>query len=128
MLDVPTRCSWLSLTLPQLQGLVDVVPGYLTTSIALVTGLFTSCSWLILESHKRIRSDCLYSLINLFLCCSWLYLGGALSSAMTVLLLMRLGSYFLGGRAFVFQAELYVGLLMFIGYVLFDTQASLAHW
>ncbi len=47
---------------------------------------------------------------------------------MTVLLLMRLGSYFLGGRAFVFQAELYVGLLMFIGYVLFDTQVSLARW
>ena len=46
---------------------------------------------------------------------------------MTVLLLMRLGSYFLGGRAFVFQAELYVGLLMFIGYVLFDTQVSLAY-
>lgn len=54
--------------------------------------------------------------------CSWLYLGGTLSSAMSVLLLMRLGSYFLGGKSFVFQAELYVGLLMFIGYVLFDTQ------
>ena len=53
---------------------------------------------------------------------SWLYLGGALSSAMSVLLLMRLGSYFLGAKAFVFQAELYGGLLMFIGYVLFDTQ------
>ena len=59
--------------------------------------------------------------------CSWLYLGGGLSSAMTVLLLMRLGSYFLGGRAFVFQAELYVGLLMFVGYVMFDTQVSFSH-
>lgn len=59
---------------------------------------------------------------NLSVSCSWLYLGGTLSSAMSVLLLMRLGSYFLGGKAFVFQAELYVGLLMFIGYVLFDTQ------
>ena len=88
--------------------------------------------WLTLWSHNcavinRIGSDCWCPLINLILCCSWLYLGGALSSAMTVLLLMRLGSYFLGGRAFVFQAELYVGLLMFIGYVLFDTQVSLAH-
>ena len=40
--------------------------------------------------------------------------------------MMRLGSYFLGGRAFVFQAELYVGLLMFISYVLFDTQVVFA--
>ena len=56
--------------------------------------------------------------------CSWLYLGGTLSSAVSVLLLLRLGSYFLGGKAFVFQAELYGGLLMFIGYVLFDTQVQ----
>ena len=61
---------------------------------------------------------------NLTVLCSWLYLGGTLSSAMSVLLLMRLGSYFLGGKALVFQAELYVGLLMFIGYVLFDTQVK----
>ena len=59
-------------------------------------------------------------------CCSWLYLGGCLSSALTTLLLLRLGSYFLGGRAFAFQAELYGGLLAFMGYVLFDTQVPLS--
>lgn len=70
--------------------------------------------WLLHGEQHVTNSD--------YVLCSWLYLGGALSSAMSVLLLMRLGSYFLGGRAFVFQAELYVGLLVFIGYVLFDTQ------
>ena len=58
--------------------------------------------------------------------CSWLYLGGTLSSALSVFMVLRLGSIFLGGRAFVFQAELYGGLLVFIGYVLFDTQVCCA--
>lgn len=81
-------------------------PGILVTAFLGTSIIFACFSAAALLSRRR----------------SWLYLGGTLSSAMTVLLLMRLGSYFLGGRAFVFQAELYVGLLMFIGYVLFDTQ------
>ncbi|DBA96179.1 TPA: Bax inhibitor 1, variant 2 [Trebouxia sp. C0004] len=81
-------------------------PGILVTAFLGTSTIFACFSAAALLSRRR----------------SWLYLGGALSSAMTVLLLMRLGSYFLGGRAFVFQAELYVGLLIFIGYVLFDTQ------
>ena len=62
---------------------------------------------------------------SLLWCCSWLYLGGTLSSALSVFMVLRLGSYFLGGRAFVLQTELYGGLLVFIGYVLFDTQVGL---
>ncbi|CAL5228639.1 g11806 [Coccomyxa viridis] len=53
---------------------------------------------------------------------SWLYLGGTLSSAISVMMVMRLGTWFFGGRALVFQAELYVGLLVFVGYILVDTQ------
>lgn len=76
------------------------------------------------KSQKALGAGKGKRTLNPAVLCSWMYLGGTLSSVMSVLLLMRLGSYFLGGKAFVFQAELYVGLLMFIGYVLFDTQVQ----
>lgn len=53
---------------------------------------------------------------------SWLYIGGALSSAISLLAMMQLGSWFFGGRQMVFQAELYGGLIIFMGYILVDTQ------
>lgn len=81
-------------------------PGILVTAFVGTSVVFACFSAAALLSRRR----------------SWLYLGGALSSAMSVLMLLRLGSYFLGGRAFVFQAELYGGLLLFIGYVMLDTQ------
>jgi len=34
---------------------------------------------------------------------SWLYLGGTLSSIISVMMVMRLGTWFFGGRALMFQ-------------------------
>jgi len=52
-----------------------------------------------------------------------LFLGGILSSAVSAMMLLRLGSWMFGGRGgFAHTAELYGGLAVFIGYVLFDTQ------
>ncbi len=54
---------------------------------------------------------------------SYLFLGGFLSSAVSAMMLLRLGSWMFGGRGgFAYTAELYGGLAVFIGYVLFDTQ------
>eukprot|EP00798_Chlamydomonas_sp_ICE-L_P030348 gene30348-35352_t len=53
---------------------------------------------------------------------SYLYLGGFLSSAISCMFMMRIGSYFFGGRETVFNFELYGGLLVFSAYILFDTQ------
>jgi FtsH-binding integral membrane protein len=53
---------------------------------------------------------------------SYLYLGGMLSSAVSVMLMLHLGSWVFGGSVAVFQIELYAGLLIFCGYVMYDTQ------
>eukprot|EP00899_Mesostigma_viride_P006199 jgi/Mesvir1/15580/Mv03199-RA.1 len=53
---------------------------------------------------------------------SFLYLGGMLSSAISLFMMMRFASLIFGGAVAVFNAELYLGLLVFCGYVLYDTQ------
>ncbi|CAK9272340.1 unnamed protein product [Sphagnum jensenii] len=52
----------------------------------------------------------------------YLFLAGILSSAVSTLLLLQFGSLFFGRSAFMYNLELYGGLLLFVGYVLFDTQ------
>ncbi|CAM6082607.1 unnamed protein product [Calypogeia fissa] len=52
----------------------------------------------------------------------YLFLGGILSSLVSTMLMLRFGSYIFGGSSAMFNVELYGGLLLFVGYVLFDTQ------
>lgn len=54
---------------------------------------------------------------------SFLYLGGSLASAISILMVTRLATWiFPAARSLAFTAELYGGLAIFMGYVLFDTQ------
>lgn len=54
---------------------------------------------------------------------SYLFLAGVLSSALSALFWWRLGmAVFARRSAFAFEAELLVGLAVFVGYVLVDTQ------
>ncbi|KAG7471925.1 hypothetical protein MATL_G00103200 [Megalops atlanticus] len=52
---------------------------------------------------------------------SYLFLGGTLMSALSILLLVSLVNIFLGS-VMLFKAHLYLGLAVMCGFVLFDTQ------
>lgn len=59
----------------------------------------------------------------------YLYLGGLLSSGLSMLMWLHFASAVFGGSAAIFKFEIYFGLLVFIGYVVVDTQEiiELAH-
>jgi FtsH-binding integral membrane protein len=52
----------------------------------------------------------------------YLYLGGLLSSGLSMLMWLQLASWIFGGSASMFKFELYFGLLIFVGYMVVDTQ------
>ncbi|ONK62644.1 uncharacterized protein A4U43_C07F6330 [Asparagus officinalis] len=52
----------------------------------------------------------------------FLYLGGLLSSGLAILFWLRFASAIFGQATAMFNVELYFGLLLFLGYVVFDTQ------
>ncbi|CAH0381000.1 unnamed protein product [Bemisia tabaci] len=51
----------------------------------------------------------------------WLYLGGTLMTMLASLIVLSLANIFLGSQL-IFQAYLYLGLLIMCGFVLYDTQ------
>eukprot|EP00891_Asterochloris_glomerata_P003251 jgi/Astpho2/3251/fgenesh1_pg.00052_%23_53_t len=93
---------------PLVQMALALHPGVLVTAFLGTAAVFACFSAAALVSRRR----------------SYLYLTGTLASAMSGLLLMRVASIFLGStaRGFTFSAELYGGLLIFVGWVLVDTQ------
>ncbi|KAK4557725.1 hypothetical protein RGQ29_007477 [Quercus rubra] len=52
----------------------------------------------------------------------YLYLGGLLSSGLSILLWLHFASAIFGGSTAIFKFELYFGLLLFIGFIVVDTQ------
>ncbi|MED6156648.1 Bax inhibitor 1 [Stylosanthes scabra] len=52
----------------------------------------------------------------------YLYLGGMLSSGLSILLWLHFTSSIFGGSIALYKFQLYSGLLLFVGYVIFDTQ------
>lgn len=87
---------------------------------------------LVLDTHPGVMVTAFLGTASVFACFtaaavlarrrSWLYLGGTLSACTSAFLVMRLASWIFGSSGLVFSAELYFGLLVFIGYVVFDTQ------
>jgi FtsH-binding integral membrane protein len=52
----------------------------------------------------------------------YLYLAGILSSGLSILFWLEFASFIFGGSAAIFKFELYFGLLIFVGYMVVDTQ------
>ncbi|XP_044476390.1 bax inhibitor 1-like [Mangifera indica] len=52
----------------------------------------------------------------------YLYLGGLLSSGLSMLFWLQFASSIFGGSTTIFKFELYFGLLVFVGYIVVDTQ------
>ncbi|CAK8539526.1 unnamed protein product [Lathyrus sativus] len=52
----------------------------------------------------------------------YLYLGGLVSSGLSILLWLHFASSIFGGSMALFKFELYFGLLVFVGYIVVDTQ------
>ncbi|KAG8382441.1 hypothetical protein BUALT_Bualt05G0077600 [Buddleja alternifolia] len=52
----------------------------------------------------------------------YLYLGGLLSSGLSILFWLHFASSIFGGSVALFKFELYFGLLVFVGYIVVDTQ------
>ncbi|KAJ9536513.1 hypothetical protein OSB04_un000307 [Centaurea solstitialis] len=52
----------------------------------------------------------------------YLYLGGLLSSGVSILFWLHFASSIFGGSLAMFKFELYFGLLVFVGYMVVDTQ------
>lgn len=50
----------------------------------------------------------------------WLYMGGALMSMLSVMLFMSVVNLFIGSQ-FLFQAQLYLGLIVFCVFIMYDT-------
>lgn len=84
---------------------IDIDPSIVITALLGSVAVFASFSAFALVSQRR----------------SMLFLGGILSSVLSLMLLGSLINMFFRSSAF-FGAELYIGLAVFVGYVVFDTQ------
>lgn len=91
---------------PLLSLALYVNPGIIFNAAAGAVAVFLSFSLSALLSQRR----------------SFMFLSGVLGSAMSCLLCLRLGSFFFGRSAGLYNLELYGGLMVFAGYVIFDTQ------
>jgi len=83
-------------------------PDIIITALTGTTMIFVSFSAAALVAKRR----------------HFLYLGGILGSAISILCSLRMLNFFMGGTlsAGLFAVELYGGLAMFMGYIIFDTQ------
>jgi len=90
---------------PLLQAVIDINPGIIPTAFLGTSVIFVCFTLAALYSQRR----------------SFLYLGGILMSGLSMLCMILFINIFLGSYL-AYQFELYFGLVVFCGFILFDTQ------
>ncbi|CAH1957879.1 unnamed protein product [Acanthoscelides obtectus] len=90
---------------PLLEHVILVDPAIIVTAFLATSTVFVCFSLCALLSERG----------------KWLYLGGTLMSMLTTLMVLSLANLFFGAM-WLYQLQLYLGLLAMCGFVLFDTQ------
>jgi FtsH-binding integral membrane protein len=90
---------------PLLDVVIDVNPSIIVTALLGTAVIFSSFSLSAIFAERG----------------SWLFLGGTLITVLNSLVLLSLANLFLGSYL-IFQAHLYLGLLLMSGFILYDTQ------
>uniref|UniRef100_A0A6M2E8C2 Putative bax-mediated apoptosis inhibitor tegt/bi-1 n=1 Tax=Amblyomma tuberculatum TaxID=48802 RepID=A0A6M2E8C2_9ACAR len=90
---------------PLLDIVISVDPSIIATAFLATCAVFTCFSLSALYTDH----------------CRYIYMGGTLMSILSVMSLFSLANLFLGSY-FLFQANLYIGVALFCGFVLYDTQ------
>jgi len=90
---------------PLLSAVIDINPSIIPTAFLGTCVIFASLSLAALYAERR----------------AMLFLGGFLMSGLSMMIMLLFVNIFIGSYL-VMQFELYFGLLLFCGFVLFDTQ------
>lgn len=90
---------------PLLEHVIIVDPSIIITAFIATSAVFVCFSVCALLSERG----------------KWLYLGGTLMTLLSTLMILSLANLFFGAT-WVYQTQLYLGLLAMCGFVLFDTQ------
>jgi FtsH-binding integral membrane protein len=88
-----------------LDTVIDIDPSIVTSAFLGTTCIFVCFSASAYFAERR----------------SYLYLGGFLGSALSMLILVNFINVF-ARSAMLFNAQLYIGLMVFCGFIIFDTQ------
>ncbi|XP_010439982.1 PREDICTED: bax inhibitor 1 [Camelina sativa] len=91
---------------PLIKLAIDVDPSILITAFVGTAVAFVCFSVAAMLARRR----------------EYLYLGAMLSSGLSILMWLQFASMIFGGSASFFKFELYFGLLIFVGYMVVDTQ------
>eukprot|EP01018_Ginkgo_biloba_P035097 Gb_19608 [translate_table: standard] len=91
---------------PLIDIVIDIDPSILATAFV-GTGLAFSCfSAAAIVARRR----------------EFIFLGGLLGSGVSILLWLQFASSLFGGSLAIYTFEIYFGLLVFLGYIIYDTQ------